>query len=78
MHVRYRWGQNDLALWDNRCTFHAATNDYGHEAREGTRFVGLGEVPYFDVKSVGRREGLAREEAAAAKAKAEGEAVADA
>jgi alpha-ketoglutarate-dependent taurine dioxygenase len=23
--VRYRWGKNDVAIWDNRCTFHTAT-----------------------------------------------------
>ena len=23
--VRYRWGKNDLAIWDNRATLHSAT-----------------------------------------------------
>ncbi|WVO20241.1 uncharacterized protein IAS62_001534 [Cryptococcus decagattii] len=23
--VRFRWEENNLAIWDNRCTFHAAT-----------------------------------------------------
>jgi hypothetical protein len=25
LQVRYRWGKNDVAIWDNRCTFHTAT-----------------------------------------------------
>jgi alpha-ketoglutarate-dependent taurine dioxygenase len=59
LQVRYRWGTNDVAIWDNRCTFHTATNDYGSAARQGNRVVGIGEVPYFDAKSRGRREALA-------------------
>lgn len=23
--VRYHWGKDDVAIWDNRCTFHTAT-----------------------------------------------------
>jgi hypothetical protein len=23
--VRYRWGKDDVAIWDNRCTLHTAT-----------------------------------------------------
>jgi alpha-ketoglutarate-dependent taurine dioxygenase len=25
LQVRYRWSKNDVAIWDNRCTFHTAT-----------------------------------------------------
>jgi alpha-ketoglutarate-dependent taurine dioxygenase len=25
LQVRYRWGKDDIAIWDNRCTFHTAT-----------------------------------------------------
>ncbi|KAL0568960.1 hypothetical protein V5O48_013014 [Marasmius crinis-equi] len=25
LQVRYRWGTNDVAIWDNRCAFHTAT-----------------------------------------------------
>jgi alpha-ketoglutarate-dependent taurine dioxygenase len=25
MQVRYKWGVNDVAIWDNRATFHTAT-----------------------------------------------------
>lgn len=25
LQVRFKWGKNDVAIWDNRCTFHTAT-----------------------------------------------------
>jgi alpha-ketoglutarate-dependent taurine dioxygenase len=25
LQVRFRWQLNDVAIWDNRCTFHTAT-----------------------------------------------------
>ncbi|KAH7264907.1 peptidase family M1-domain-containing protein [Fusarium redolens] len=48
--VRYRWSKNDLAIWDNRSTFHCATYDY-EEARAGDRVCSLGEAPYLDLNS---------------------------
>jgi alpha-ketoglutarate-dependent taurine dioxygenase len=59
LQVRYRWAQNDVAIWDNRCTFHTATNDYGNANRQGNRVVGIGGRPYLDPKSASRREALA-------------------
>ncbi|EXJ76894.1 hypothetical protein A1O3_10051 [Capronia epimyces CBS 606.96] len=58
LQVRFRWNKNDLAIWDNRSVFHTATNDYSGK-RQGNRVVSLGEKPYFDPKSVSRREALA-------------------
>ena len=49
------------AIWDNRSVYHAATPD--HEdfgPRTGQRVVGLGEKPYLDPSSTGRREALAK------------------
>ncbi|KAI5467199.1 hypothetical protein BGZ63DRAFT_430630 [Mariannaea sp. PMI_226] len=57
LQVRFRWNKNDLAIWDNRSVFHTATNDYNGK-RQGNRVVSLGEKPYFDPKSVSRREAL--------------------
>ncbi|KAJ6516852.1 hypothetical protein C8R47DRAFT_1088518 [Mycena vitilis] len=57
MQVRFRWGKNDIAIWDNRCTFHTATNDY-QGFRQGNRVVSLGEKPYFDPTSKSRRAAL--------------------
>jgi alpha-ketoglutarate-dependent taurine dioxygenase len=66
LQVRNRWQNvNDLAIWDNRSVYHAATPDYigeGLGERTGSRAVSLGERPYFDPASVSRREGLAREQ----------------
>jgi alpha-ketoglutarate-dependent taurine dioxygenase len=65
LQVRLKWqNENDLAIWDNRSVYHAATPDYGegdYGERQGTRTVSLGEKPYFDAQSSSRQEALARE-----------------
>ncbi|KAK6602908.1 TfdA family taurine catabolism dioxygenase [Botrytis cinerea] len=62
LQVRHRWENvNDLAIWDNRSNYHVATSDYinlGLGERAGQRAVSLGERPYLDPESTGRREGL--------------------
>ncbi|KAE8376057.1 hypothetical protein BDV26DRAFT_305833 [Aspergillus bertholletiae] len=67
LQVRLRWqNPNDLAIWDNRSVYHAATFDYRGKdfgPRTGHRVVGLGERPYFDPKSTSRREALEAESA---------------
>ncbi|KAH7139540.1 hypothetical protein B0J11DRAFT_46516 [Dendryphion nanum] len=55
--VRFKWRENDLAIWDNRSMWHCATYDY-EEARAGDRVCSLGEAPFLDLNSVGRREAL--------------------
>lgn len=64
LQVRHRWrNPNDLAIWDNRSVYHAATPDYeGLGERLGHRVVGLGERPYLDPGSKSRREALEEEE----------------
>ncbi|CZR70197.1 related to taurine dioxygenase [Phialocephala subalpina] len=66
LQVRHRWqNSNDLAIWDNRSVYHAATPDYinqGLGERTGQRAVSLGERPYFDPKSKSRREALGLQE----------------
>lgn len=61
LQVRFRWrNENDFAIWDNRSVFHTATYDYeGFGERFGNRAVGLGERPFLDPQSTGRREALA-------------------
>jgi alpha-ketoglutarate-dependent taurine dioxygenase len=66
LQVRLRWQDvNDVAIWDNRSVYHAATPDYIHEEglgeRSGSRAVSLGERPYHDPNSTSRREALAAE-----------------
>ncbi|KAI9933418.1 hypothetical protein AWENTII_002528 [Aspergillus wentii] len=60
LQVRNRWqSPNDLAIWDNRSVYHSATNDFeGLGPRAGQRAVSIGERPYFDPNSTGRREAL--------------------
>ncbi|KAJ5599320.1 Taurine catabolism dioxygenase TauD/TfdA [Penicillium hetheringtonii] len=64
LQVRQRWqNPNDLAIWDNRLVYHAATWDYEDIGpRRGHRAVGLGEKPYLDPQSPSRRQALAQEE----------------
>ncbi|PIA94687.1 Alpha-ketoglutarate-dependent sulfonate dioxygenase [Cercospora beticola] len=59
--VRFKWkNPNDIAIWDNRSTFHTPTFDYeGLGERYGNRAVGIGEEPYFDPNSKSRAEDLA-------------------
>ncbi|KAH9219262.1 hypothetical protein DL95DRAFT_433903 [Leptodontidium sp. 2 PMI_412] len=61
LQVRFKWkGVNDLAIWDNRSTFHTATYDIeGEGERYGVRTVSVGEKPFFDAESKSRREDLA-------------------
>ena len=63
LQVRFKWKDvNDVAIWDNRSTYHAATPDYIYDRdlgeRYGTRAVSVGEKPYLDPQSKGRREAL--------------------
>ncbi|OKP06971.1 Alpha-ketoglutarate-dependent taurine dioxygenase [Penicillium subrubescens] len=55
--VRFKWNKNDIAIWDNRSTWHTATYDYT-ETRTGDRVCSLGEAPYFDSLSKSRRQAL--------------------
>ncbi|KIW46765.1 uncharacterized protein PV06_02404 [Exophiala oligosperma] len=63
LQVRFKWGnENDIAIWDNRSAFHAATFDYeGLGDRFGNRVVGIGERPYLDPNSLTKAEALATE-----------------
>lgn len=43
---RFRWEQNSVAFWDNRCTHHHATWDYFPETRSGVRVTVKGDRPF--------------------------------
>ncbi|NOX68834.1 MAG: taurine dioxygenase [Gammaproteobacteria bacterium] len=43
--IRYRWGHNDMAFWDNRCCMHRAIWDYWPAERKGRRVTIRGERP---------------------------------
>lgn len=53
--VRFKWNKNDIAVWDNRSVWHTATYDYA-DARAGDRVCSIGEAPYLDLSSKGRKE----------------------
>ncbi|KAH9907199.1 TfdA family taurine dioxygenase [Xylariomycetidae sp. FL2044] len=58
--ARMHWTKQACAIWSNACTLHAATPDTHLVAgvRVGVRASGIGEVPYLDPASTGRREAL--------------------
>ena len=43
---RFRWRENSVAFWDNRCVQHHAMWDYFPETRTGTRVTVAGDRPY--------------------------------
>ena len=43
--MRFRWGINSLAMWDNRCTQHAPVYDYGEHRRRVERVTLAGDRP---------------------------------
>ncbi|MFT7554192.1 MAG: taurine dioxygenase [Planctomycetota bacterium] len=45
--VRHVWKTNDIAFWDNRCTQHYASQDYGAAHRLMHRVTIVGDRPYL-------------------------------
>lgn len=43
--IRFRWSQNDVAFWDNRCVMHRAIWDYWPRERKGRRVTIKGDRP---------------------------------
>ncbi|KAK7214613.1 hypothetical protein V2G26_002616 [Clonostachys chloroleuca] len=60
LQIRFKWGEGDIAIWDNRSTYHCATDDFDGK-RQGFRVLSVGERPYLDPASKSRREGLLNE-----------------
>ncbi|KAJ9645498.1 hypothetical protein H2204_001078 [Knufia peltigerae] len=58
--ARMHWTKQACAIWSNACTLHAATPDTHlvDGVRTGVRASGVGEKPYLDPASTGRREAL--------------------
>ncbi|KAI1395106.1 taurine catabolism dioxygenase TauD, TfdA family protein [Hypoxylon fuscum] len=58
--ARMHWTKGACAIWSNICTLHAATPDTHlvDGIRTGVRASGIGEVPYLDPASTGRRKAL--------------------
>ena len=45
--IRHQWQIGDVAFWDNRCTQHYASHDYGSAHRIMNRVTLIGDRPYF-------------------------------
>ena len=45
--IRHTWQEGDVAFWDNRCTQHYASHDYGACHRLMNRVTLVGDKPYF-------------------------------
>ncbi|WP_180035163.1 MULTISPECIES: taurine dioxygenase [unclassified Acinetobacter] len=50
-HLRWKWQEGDVAIWDNRCTQHKALFDYGDAHRIMHRATVNGSVPFYKVAS---------------------------
>ena len=44
-HCRFRWRENSVAFWDNRCVQHRSVWDYYPEVRHGYRVTIAGDKP---------------------------------
>ena len=47
-HVRWKWAPGDLAIWDERTTFHRGVSDHYPQRRVIRRCTVEGEIPFFD------------------------------
>ncbi len=54
--VRFRWTENAIAFWDNRCTQHFALWDYWPHERKGHRVTIKGERPYYEASKLVKSE----------------------
>ncbi|MCH7790614.1 MAG: TauD/TfdA family dioxygenase, partial [Acidobacteria bacterium] len=48
LHCRWRWGNGDLAIWDERSTLHRAVADHFPQRRVIRRLEIDGDRPYFE------------------------------
>ncbi|KAJ9644629.1 hypothetical protein H2199_003592 [Coniosporium tulheliwenetii] len=58
MHVRFQWGKNDVAFWDNRICNHSASYGFAPHRRHAVRVACHGEKPVFDPAGKSQEEEL--------------------
>ncbi|KAL1971380.1 hypothetical protein VTN77DRAFT_333 [Rasamsonia byssochlamydoides] len=59
MHVRFQWGKNDVAFWDNRSTIHTASYGFAPHRRHAVRVAPQAERPYLDPAGKSQEEEFA-------------------
>ncbi|KAI9470666.1 MAG: hypothetical protein EXX96DRAFT_653767, partial [Benjaminiella poitrasii] len=65
-HVRFKWTENAVAVWDNRITSHVAIfNHLDYGKRHGWRITTQAERPYYVPNSKSRRQVLTEKRVAA-------------
>ncbi|KAJ9627940.1 hypothetical protein H2203_003159 [Taxawa tesnikishii (nom. ined.)] len=58
LHVRFQWGKNDVAFWDNRICNHSASYGFAPHRRHAVRVACHAERPYLDPASKSQEEEL--------------------
>lgn len=60
IHVRFQWGKDDVAFWDNRIVNHTASYGFAPHRRHAVRVAATAERPYLDKKSRSQEEDYAK------------------
>lgn len=60
IHVRFQWGKDDVAFWDNRIVNHTASYGFAPHRRHAVRVAVTAERPYLDKESSSQEEDYAR------------------
>jgi sulfonate dioxygenase len=56
IHVRFQWGKDDVAFWDNRIVNHTASYGFAPHRRHAVRVAATAERPYLDIASKSQEE----------------------
>lgn len=59
LHVRFQWGEGDVAFWDNRATNHSASYGFAPHRRHAVRVAAQGEKPTLAKDARSQEEELA-------------------
>ena len=57
-HVRFQWGEGDVAFWDNRVTNHSASYGFAPHRRHAVRVAATGERPVLEKNAKSQEEEL--------------------
>ncbi|KAG0652449.1 alpha-ketoglutarate-dependent sulfonate dioxygenase [Hyphodiscus hymeniophilus] len=60
LHVRFQWGKDDVAMWDNRITNHTASYGFAPHRRHAVRVSAQAEKPFLAEDAKSQEEDLAQ------------------